>query len=94
MRNEFFYRLSEIYPLSNGNYYHPVAPGKIRVKELTLFQHIPSRWDLPFLPEVSSKFDVIGVEAIRRYNLRCGAPLPDRIFISRENADHRRLNIL
>ena len=90
MRNEFFYRLSEIYPLSNGNYYHPVAPGKILVKNLVISQSLPPRWDLPFYSEVSAAFDTIGIEAIRRYKLRNDAPLPERLFISRQEADHRR----
>jgi hypothetical protein len=91
MRNEFMYRLQEIYPLSRGNFYSPLPLGKFRVRRLFLVQHIGNRWDLMFYPEVSQAFKQIGEEAVRRYKIKSTRPAAKRVFVSRRGAVRRHI---
>ncbi|PHK92858.1 hypothetical protein CR162_21755 [Pseudoroseomonas rhizosphaerae] len=91
MRNEFFYRLPEIFPLAEGNFYFPLPAGKFKVNELYLLQHLGDRWDLVFYNEVLAELNAIGAEALRRHSSSLVAPLPRRFSISRKNAQYRRI---
>ncbi len=91
MRNDFFFRLPEIHPLTNGNFYAPVPPGKWSVRELVMFQHVRNRWDLMFYPAVAAGFDNIAKEALRRQALLHGGGTVDNVYVSRRLATRRRI---
>lgn len=91
MRNEFFFRLPEIHPLTDGNFYAPLSPGRWKVRELVMFQHVRSRWDLMFNPVVAARFSAIAKEALRRQAVLSGEASSERIYVSRRLATRRRI---
>lgn len=93
MRNEFFFRLPEIFPLQNGNFYFPMTEGKWKVSELWFWQAEPreNRWDLMFRPEVREGFHQIAQEGVRRSRLVGTHTFPKNVYISRLATDRRRI---
>ncbi|MBP0443609.1 glycosyltransferase family 61 protein [Roseomonas sp. SSH11] len=95
IRSELLYRLPDIMPLTQDNFYWHLGEGRWELEEANIVSVTPDRWLLIFHEEVQAAFTRIGGEALRRHaaikGSKQGNDLPRRIYVSRQGAQRRRV---